>query len=308
MIYYLVICYNNDNIISITKAVTGENKNFFSLDYESEKASSNGGTIISGRYAITSNTKTFSIPYDMKNIDEYTTTVNLLEGDTNENSSDMKYHIQMFDIDDMNSPSALVVLRTEDDGANQVVINKSAMMVNQIGEIYDSNKDEVVTEIQLMNSAGITSYRQSTALKVEDDPDGNTDYNNLERGDIVLVGFNSRGEIARISLIYKVNKLSFLAGDGTKTFHTTTFGENLTTNIDYPVVYGSVNNYNSGLLYVNAGETERMFSTQSAKFYLYEKGRKGGRITQTDAGELQFNDLVVVKSMRFFATEVFIFR
>ena len=62
----------------------------------------------------------------MKNIDEYTTTVDLLEGDTNENSSDMKYHIQMFDIDDMNSPSALVVLRTEDDGANQVVINKSA--------------------------------------------------------------------------------------------------------------------------------------------------------------------------------------
>lgn len=299
---------DNDNIISITKAVTGENKNFFSLDYESEKASSNGGTIISGRYAITSNTKTFSIPYDMKNIDEYTTTVDLLEGDTNENSSDMKYHIQMFDIDDMNSPSALVVLRTEDDGANQVVINKSAMMVNQIGEIYDSNKDEVVTEIQLMNSAGITSYRPSKALKVEDDPDGNTDYNNLERGDIVLVGFNSRGEIARISLIYKVNKSSFLAGDGTKTFHTATFGENLTTNIDYPIVYGSVNNYNSGLLYVNAGETERMFSIQSAKFYLYENGRKGGQITQTDAGELQFNDVVVVKSMRFFATEVFILR
>ena len=298
----------NDNLLSITKAVTGKNKNLFSLDYESTKASSNGGTIISGRYAITSNTKTFSIPSDMKNIEEYTTTVSLLEGDTNENSSDMKYHVQMFDIDDMNSPSALVVLRTKNEGANQAVINKSAMMVNKVREIYDLSEDEIVTEIQLMNSQGITSYRPGKALKVEDDPDGNSDYNNLERGDIVLVGFNSNGEIARISVVYKANKSSFLAGDGIRTFHTTSFGENLTTNIDYPIVYGCVNNYNSGLLYVNAGETERMFSIQSAKFYLYEDGGKGGIITQTDAGELRFNDVVVVKSMRFFATEVFILR
>lgn len=295
-------------IISITKAAPGKDSSFFSLDYESTKASSNGGTIISGRYAVTSNTKTFSIPYDMKNIDEYSTTLNLLEGDTNENSTDMKYHVQMFDVDDMNSPSALVVLRAKNDGANQTVINKSAVMINRVGEAYDLSEDEYAPEIQIIDSKGVTSYKPAKTLKVEDDPDGNSDYSNLDRGDIVLIGLNGKGEIARISVIYKVKKSSFLAGDGAKTFHTASFGENLTTNIDYPIVYGSVNNYSSGLLFVNAGETERMFSIQSAKFYLYESGGKGGSVIPANAGELRFNDVVVVKSMRFFATEVFILR
>ena len=214
----------------------------------------------------------------------------------------------MFDVDDMNSPSALVVLRAKDDGANQTVINKSAVMINRVGEAYDLSEDEYAPEIQIIDSKGVTSYKPAKTLKVEDDPDGNSDYSNLDRGDIVLIGLNGKGEIARISVIYKVKKSSFLAGDGAKTFHTASFGENLTTNIDYPIVYGSVNNYSSGLLFVNAGETERMFSIQSAKFYLYESGGKGGSVIPANAGELRFNDVVVVKSMRFFATEVFILR
>ncbi|MBP3359782.1 MAG: S-layer homology domain-containing protein [Clostridia bacterium] len=274
-----------------------------SMDAEIKTGSFNGTSILCGAYPITPNTKVFSIPTDRKKYDNYSTNLSLAEGDTIPNSSDMKYHMRFYKLNDMNSPEVLVVYQSDENDSRQIVINKSAAVVNDIKEVYDDEESEVKTKVYLGADGEEAGYDVSEQVRLENMQPGQEDFRALKRGDIILYATNGQGSLVRIFVLYHSDGKLFLGGDGL----TKEYCENVSINPDYPILYGEIKNFGSGFLVAEtAGKTVAASVSANTKYYIINT--KDKEIERPAAADIRFGDKVIIKTMRFNATEVFIIR
>ena len=275
------------------------------LDVETTTGSSNGSSILCGSYPITSDTKFFSIPEERKNYESYSIQIALAEGDTRPNSSDMKYHMRFYELNDMNSPEVVVVYQSDKDDSKQTVITKAPTIVNEIRQVYDEQENEVKTKLFLGVDNQERGFEISDNVSMENMQPGQSSFTDLTRGDIILYATNVRGQIVRIFVLYHSDRKAFISADGL----TQNFGENISINPDYPIAYGTVKNFGSGFLIADTGEKITAVSTStSTRYYIIDMGGRKGKIERVTEDDIRFGDIVLLKTMRFGASDIFILR
>ena len=294
----VLVDFNNDGSVKrIDKDVR--------LDVETTVGSFNGGKILCGSYPITSDTKFFSIPEDRKDYECYGIQMDLVEGDTRPNSSDVKYHMRFYELNDMNSPEVVVVYQSDKDDSKQTVITKAPTIVNEIRQVYDEQENEVKTKLFLGVDNQERGFEISDNVSMENMQPGQSSFTDLTRGDIILYATNVRGQIVRIFVLYHSDGKAFISADGL----TQNFGENISINPDYPIAYGTVKNFGSGFLIADTGEKITAVSTStSTRYYIIDMGGRKGKIERVTKDDIRFGDIVLLKTMRFGASDIFILR
>ena len=188
---------------------------------------------------------------------------------------------------------------------NRSVITKAPSVVNGIREVYNEQTGEVQKKLFLGADNHERGYEVSDYVRLENMQPGQSSFSDLTRGDIILYAINGSDQIVRIFVLYHTDGKAFIGAGGL----TPSFGENISIHPDYPIAYGSVKNFNSDFLVADTGEKITAVSTSaSTRYYTIDMNSQNQSIELASKNDVRFGDTVLLRTVRFAASDIFIIR
>ena len=276
----------------------------FTLDFEGRAYVSGSGTLLNERYGI-KGAKMFIIPEDRESEHLYTNSINLRSG--REGSAERnKYEVKLYDVNDINVASAVVVIVPELDGINDdaTIWNSRLSTVVSTKITIDEYTMEEIAKIKVLTGGALKEYKIKNTASIHYAPAGITNAKDLKKGDVVQFGLAMNGNVARINVWHRHDQTDhFIKGVSTKT-KSTGFGTNLDES--RRGIYGSIDKLSLPYIVVNDGSNEWLVDISSASVTICRNDE--GEISSAGLSEVSVGDVAVVRTNGGVASDVIIYR
>lgn len=171
--------------IALYKGINPESKYY--VTNSAIKESSSGSQL----YSIKTSTPLFVIPADRTDTESYAIK-NAVS--TTSMSNPSSHYVEAYDLNDSKQPNCLIVYATNFKSGTQITYATIHRLVDEIKEEYDSEEDSVVNKLYSFNST--TSVSSSRI-----DDKASSKFDDVEMGDIVLVGLNGDNELNDVRVV-----------------------------------------------------------------------------------------------------------
>lgn len=300
-------------LVELDIAKHGKDPDAFSLDADDKNAGTNGSNImvtsrkegtatISDAFSFGTKTAIFAVPEDENAEEEFSISYTLAEGNVNTNSSVGKYHLQVYDSDEMNAAAAMVIYKN-DRTTTYAETSTNFSMVKELNQVYDPETLETVYQLTYISKKAEYSTIVDEGVTFSKAPATIRKITDVKPGDVILVQLNGDGKINNIRYVYRLESNEFTIGSTP----TVGFVSDTALSNDFLLMHGYIKNMKSPFMLMQGKNRTFVGSISSPNIAIYDEGLKE-KVRVGTADEIQKGDEIVFRSYRFQMSDVMIYR
>ncbi len=269
----------------------------FSVHFKGAGKYRKNNMCFNSKYLIDSTTPVFVVPYNGEK-DDYT----IMDPSTLVNN--VTYDISVYDIDDYMYASCIVLKENFSEPEN--LRSKRSLIITKTAVGIDEDDERIIRIEGYQQGAKVSYSVKNTEMQ---DNRGRYYVKDLDEGDIVQVGIDTKGNVAAVQLLFKADEESLVIARGTDTPNKYWEGGTLVMP-DLSVSVGTVTDRNVNVLIADTDGNASTVTKEPHKFaaatnvYVYEKGR----ISVSNKNNILTGDTVYIQEYQGNLHEVVIIR